>query len=420
MDARNQLLELFTPLSISDKLLVIEEFVSIFETEQQIQCKEASADLTKLMNQNTEQQVDNKVNADLEFEQIDSLIPPMIPQTTYAQTNNPEEKQNELLPRKPAICPDCNSSKTIGWGNYNGCQRYKCRGCGHTFTLNTGTVFHGIKKIEKFVDFGKTMFNGQYYSLAYLSKKHEVSKSTVFDWRHKYLSSLNSTAEDIKFSGAVEMDDVWVLFNEKGRQDKDNSRKRGGASTPGDNDMQVKVLFTVQRGGASNLSVVRSGRLCKADISRAVGKKFERDAILISDKHPSITAFAKDTQLTHKSFNASEHCKDKEIHVQTVNFMASRFKGIINTKMRGVATKYLQNYAQWFNIEERYKTLINKIVRITDEYLIGQSSWDYFINMEKTYKRFLEKYSHLQYENPVKREWKTCNWNFERIENLLL
>ena len=215
------------------------------------------------------------------------------------------------------------------------------------------------------------------------------------------------------------MDDIWIRFNEKGRKGKEEPKKRGGTTTRGDNDNQVKILFSVERGGNTDFTVVRSGRLQKKDITRTVENCFEKSAILISDRHPSIVAFGKDLEIEHKTFKADKHVGDKGIHVQTINSMASRFKTIINDKMHGVATKYLQNYADWFRIEERYKSIKNKFTNITKQYLDNQIAWDYFSNIEKIYKRFIEGYTKFEYENPVHRTWKSCNWNFSKIEATL-
>jgi len=418
MDAKVQILDLFSTLSILDKIEILEELASIFEKEQQIDSQMLRDKVAEFQNDITQTSV-NEAYIPCASIQTENIEIALATEFIGLESNNQSVKMSELAAKKVTQCPECASLKTIRWGKYKNTIRLKCNDCRHTFTENTRNVFHGIKKIDEFVDFGESMFNGQFNSLSYLSTKYEISLSTAFDWRHKYLSSMNSSGEKTRFKGKVEMDDVWVAFNEKGRKGKIKSRKRSGLDIAGDSDLQVKILFTLERGGEADMSVVRSGRLCKEDIARTVGNSFEKEALLISDKHPSISAFAKEAHIRHENFKASKHSKDKEIHVQTINNMASRFKGIINTKMRGVATKYLQNYAKWFNIEDRYKNLANKIVNITQQHLKSQLAWDYFVNIEKTYKRFLEKYSRLPYEHPSSRDWKSCNWNYEKIEKLL-
>lgn len=406
MDTKVQILKLFITLDISNKLSLLEELASLLESSEQMgeELKETEEGAI----------TDPSMKSGYNVAKVNNLI------LRDKEKTLGEESEGMLQQETATCCRECNSTKIINWGFYRNMKRHKCKDCGHTFTKQTGTVFDGIKKINEFVDYGETMFNGQYLSLTYMSNKYGICRSTSFDWRHKYLSSIAATKEETKFTKNVEMDDVWVSFNEKGRRLKNDSRKRAGLQMRGDNDKQVKVLFTVERGGNSNLTVVRSGRLTEKDIVRAVGGSFAKGAVLISDKHASIAAFAKETQLEHKSFTANEHCEGKEVHVQTINSMASRFKDKINIRMRGVATKYLQNYANWFNMEERYKGVINKMVKITGMYLENQIAWGYYVNLEKTYKRFLDKYSRLKYEHPTKRQWKSCNWNYSDIEKVLI
>jgi len=401
METKVQILELYATLNFSDKLFVLEEMTQMLEKENM------EADDTQVVTTDSQLTVGKEVKEN-----------PTI--STSAKLSSPESSILGQLQKMPEKCIECNSSELIGWGYYKGERRCKCKSCGRTFTKDTLNVSHGIQKKDEFLDFGEAMFNGQYHSLSYLSTKFGISEKTAFDWRHKYLSSISSTQEELKFKGNVEMDDVWVQFSEKGRKGIEDSRKRGGG-TPGDNDNQVKVLFSVERDGPTNFTVVRSGRLCKDDIIRAIGSdSFEKGGVLISDKHPSIGAFAKQMKIEHETFTADKHIKNKDIHVQTINNMASKFKATINGQMRGVATKYLQNYANWFRIEEQYKGVVNKIVLIIERYMENHKAWDYFSNVEKIYKRFIEKYTRLNYKNPVKREWKACNWNYPRIEKLAL
>lgn len=413
METKVQIIELFTKLQFSEKLTLLEELAQLVEEEQKIFLDSYHQEVNIAQIELSE----NSISDDIQNKGSATIIEQ---KSVQSNEKEPPAVTKKAIEKRIEMCIECQSTDIIKWGFYRGVPRCKCNDCGHTFTVNTLTLSHGIKKIEDFLDYGETMFNGQFHSLSYMSKKYEISPKTAFDWRHKYLSSVSSTQEKLRFNGQVEMDDVWVQFNEKGRKEKTDSRKRSGGKR-GDNDNQVKVLFSVERGGDSSIKVVRSGRLCKADIERTLGVDvFEQDSVLISDKHPSIVAYAKKAHVEHKTFKADKHVENKDIHVQMINNMASRFKATINNKMRGVSTKYLQNYANWFRLEERYKNVLNKIVCIVERYMTNQKAWDYFSNTEKIYGRFIEKYTRLNYEHPTKRNWKAQNWNYPRVEDLLI
>jgi len=140
------------------------------------------------------------------------------------------------------------------------------------------------------------------------------------------------------------------LYSQKGRKGLDYPRKRGGNKRVGDNDFQAKLLITSDRKSNRDLSLVRIGRLKKSDIQRKISGKFSDNNTFVSDKHASIASFAKSEGIKHVSFKASEHSAGGEYHVQNVNNQASRLKGIINHSLRGVSTKYLQSYANWFKL----------------------------------------------------------------------
>jgi transposase-like protein len=258
--------------------------------------------------------------------------------SNIGKENEIPNSENENT-EKPIRCPECESPHIIKWGTQNAQHRFRCKNCNHTFTDTTFNLKSHIHKRSEFDEYGKSMFDGQYSTLESLSEKFNICTKTAFNWRHKYLSAINIGFEKAHFSGITEIDDVWVAFNEKGREGKENHRKRGGQLKPGDNDLQVKVLFTSSRKGDTDISVVRIGRLHKKDVQRAVGGCFENDAMIVCDKHPSILAFAKAEKIECESFEAKRHVRDKVIHVQRVNNMAQRFDEIINKKMNGVATK---------------------------------------------------------------------------------
>ncbi len=274
----------------------------------------------------------------------------------YKQLSSGE--QNQLLLNLPKLnkkevpikesskitkCPYCKQTKIFKDGKPKGSQRYKCKSCNRNFSSTTGKVFSGLKKKSTFLEYKSIIIKEGLLPLKQMSLRLGISIQTSFDWRHKILSSLNRESED--FEGITEIDDLWFLYSQKGRKGLKYSRKRGGSKRKGDNNFQVKLLATMDRKQSTDLSVVRIGRLKSSDIKRKVGKKISKTAILVSDKHSSISAFAKRNNIEHINFKASDHLADSEHPVQTVNNLASRIKGKLNHTLRGVSTKYLQNYS---------------------------------------------------------------------------
>lgn len=300
-------------------------------------------------------------------------------------------------------CPYCQSKLIIKHGARDSFQRYKCKSCHKAFTSTTGTSYYHLQKKDKFEEY-KTLMEQGYIPLKKIAAKTGISIQTAFDWRHKILSNLKETNNH--FEGLTEIDDLWFLYSQKGRKGLKYSRKRGGSKRRGDNNFQVKMLITADRKTTKDLSVVRIGRLKKSDIERKVGGQFVNGSTLISDKHRSIASFAKSEGLTHVSFLAKKHTAGGDYHIQNVNNIATRLKTVVNHEFRGVSTKYLQCYANWFALLEGNKNHVD--CNNLDQALTNNNqTWNQFTNLEAIYKRFIENFSERTYRCPVKRKWKT-------------
>lgn len=343
------------------------------------------------------------------FESLDQEKRGLILKELHAvNMNNPETIKD--IPVE--TCPYCSSNLVVKNGHRGDKQRFICKVCHKTCTSSSGTSFHGIKKTDKFEEYHKLMFE-QYLPIHLIAKKIGISVQTVFDWRHKILGGLNATTQE--FSGITEIDDIWFLYSQKGRKGLKFSRKRGGSKRQGDNKYQVKLLITADRQSNKDFSVAKIGRITKSDIERKVGGKFNESCTLVSDKHRSISAFAKSENITHVNFKASKHTAGGEFHVQNVNNLATRMKSIFNHQLRGVSTKYLQNYSNWFALKEEAKFEENKDLKLRERMENNKKAWGTFTNIEGYYKNFIENQSERTYRCPTKRSWSSMLNNKEII-----
>lgn len=329
-----------------------------------------------------------------------------------------EKQKKEIyakLGEQVKFCPHCGSENYIKWGRYNDMNRFKCKNCNKTFLPTTGTAIHWSKKPNAFINFATVMFSKEFNTLKQQSKRVGISQNTAFYWRQRILISLNSKTPT--FKKATEMDDIWFHYSQKGRKGLKYSRKRSRSSHKGDNDFQSKVLITKERKSELDMSLMKIGRLNKRDLINKFMGKFTKTAILYSDKHPSIRAFSKAENINHESFKAKSHVKNKLCHVQTVNYLAGAFKDTVNKHFRGVSTKYLQNYANWFAIKEKYKNNKDGVKNMIIVCLSNLKGWDMSINIEKLYEEFLLNHSVRTYRCPTQKKWKYQNWNFENAKS---
>ncbi len=258
-------------------------------------------------------------------------------------------------------CPHCESKKLRANGKLKQVQRYVCNSCGKNFSETTGKIWYNLKKKDKMNAYLYCLLSG--YSIRKSAKQTGISIQTSFDWRHKLLTAFSSVwVED--FEGICESDEMFFLHSEKGnRKLQRKPRKRGGkASKRGISDQQVAVIATCDRTGKKDMKVAAMGRISKKDIDKVLQGKLSKVDTLCSDSHRSYAAFAKSEQVEHKKFNASkgQRVKDKVYHVQNVNNMDMRLRKWMG-KFNGVATKYLQNYLNWFLVLEKVKNSTLKL-----------------------------------------------------------
>jgi len=146
-----------------------------------------------------------------------------------------------------------------------------------------------------------------------------------------------------KLSGIIEVDEFFLAYSEKGSKKlKSNrvARKRGGDVDKRTQKEQVAILLSIGRSKhiVDGVLAVDSA----AEIKLHVAPHIIKDSVLCSDGVWAYVGIAKDANCDHKCLISSENrVQDKIYHIQTVNGVIVYFKGWVDIKMRGVATKIL-------------------------------------------------------------------------------
>ena len=273
--------------------------------------------------------------------------------------------RREQLYNKQADCPHCKERNYFKYGKDKGCQRFKCKDCGKTFTEFTGTWLDGLHKKSQAEEYIEHMIAGD--SLDNISKQMGINKKTAFDWRHKILSALDQDSGK-EMEGVVESDETFFEDSAKGNQTLDRKgRKRGKSSKTKDkknrgiSDNKAAVIVTSDRKGTLNMCVATMGRIGKEDIIRSLETPLPESSILCTDGHVSYKGFALDNRLKHVILRSDlkQFVKHGVYHIQNVNSIHNRLKKWIDNTFWGVSTKYLQNYLGWFRIKENLKESAN-------------------------------------------------------------
>ena len=254
-------------------------------------------------------------------------------------------------------CPDCDSTEIIAKGYRNAIRKYKCKACGRNFSATNNTALYRIHKKDKWEAYLQCMEDG--LSIRKAAKRVGISIQTSFDWRHKVLERLGQLHAD-KLEGIAEADEMFFMHSEKGNKNLERpARKRAGKRISQD---MVNVLVGLDRKGHLIAKNTGRGGLKRAAVNKTLSGKFAPGTILCTDGSPALTGLAKREKLAHKAIIGSKNMvlKNKAYHIQTVNAAHSQIRTNM-AKFRGVATKYLQNYLNWFVAQKLLKDKLDSI-----------------------------------------------------------
>ena len=287
-------------------------------------------------------------------ELLDSLLQEHELQGKILQDASNEVSSN----RKKKPCPHCRSTQVYKRGRQNGVQMYQCKECKKWYSETTGTPLYDIKLKSKWQSYLRCMEQGM--PIKKIAKELNICIQTSFDWRHKILSSLDQFAPN-SLSGEIECDELELPLSNKGSRTLDRApRKRSSdfkRNTENEEITVVQVVTAVERNGNKYLKAVESKRLSKEEIAKVFEGKLSKNATLITDKHPSYRAYAKDNpEINHKALLAKEHVDktDKSVHLQKVNNVHSQLRKFLRP-FNGVSSKYLQNYLNWYAYVDEIK-----------------------------------------------------------------
>jgi len=250
-------------------------------------------------------------------------------------------------------CPVCCSTHPYRWGHQAELQRFRCRVCGRTYTILSGTPLARLRHKAQWLKYSAAMIEG--LTVRASARHCGIDKNTSFRWRHRFLS-WPATIQPNVLQGVVEADETFFPYSCKGQRQLDRPAHRRGKQhhRRGTGSDQVPVLIVRDRSGAT-----ADFKLAKADskhIKPPLAARVAKDAILCSDGNPVYQSVARQLGLTHRPLNLAAGIRviAGAYHIQNVNAYDSRLKQWMR-RFHGVATKYLENYLGWHRWLERYR-----------------------------------------------------------------
>ncbi|MEJ5266451.1 MAG: hypothetical protein WHW07_01420 [Bacteroidales bacterium] len=300
-------------------------------------------------------------------------------------------------------CPHCGSKHFIKFGKYVNVSRYRCKECRRTFVPTSGSSIHYINKKEKFLRLFDMFNSGEVLTIKNISQKFGISILTAFDWRHKIFLALQLVKQD--YESVTIANKIVFNFNEKGRKRVSGRRVK----------IKQRVnLCSITDSRITEFKFINIGDSIRKDFHlRFAGRVRDRALLFFKDDE---NILIDDIKNLKKEKNIPVKIKKLEKCLKIHKYKSEEFKVFINRFMRGVSTKYLQVYANFYSFLQSLKS-------VPDYYklLEVRLAWIKYLKMEELYKDFLNKnYSPYPDYVAINRRWKSKNIRFKVDYNEML
>jgi len=268
-------------------------------------------------------------------------------------------------------CPHCGSNKICKNGFiHNKYQQFKCHNCGKNYSIRTNTIFyHSKKNIKLWQEYIELFSQGLALRKIVEKMDKKISYPTAFYWRHKILEVMKNFDNHDKLGGIVEADETYFNESQKGSRDVRGRkpRKRGFSSEyrqAGLSHNKVCVLTAIDRNKHSFNKPVCYGHIGKEQ-TMILQHRITENSILITDGEHSYKRL-KDVKLKQLKFGKPQ---SKVYHLNNINNFHSHLKKFM-IRFNGVATKYLDNYVNYFREFRDKIDTFNQLIQLQGFYRV--------------------------------------------------
>lgn len=280
-----------------------------------------------------------------------------LPAKTPRQELYVGEVRDALMPGGPA-CPRCRSARAVRYGTRGGIQRYRCEECSFHFTDLSGTILHGLRRRDLWLDFCLCMVDG--LSVRETARRLGISKNTAFAWRHRLTAALALADSESVCNGIVETAQWPIIRSFKGSRVPSGANVDNLDQTTRRNQLVYRRCHPKSRLATFVVAVDRPGRaragvvLHKERLSDTLrGMVSEKADLCARNVHASLSARMDWPGRVNwiggrkGRSNSSDRLDPGPLyHVRNARSLMYRFRYWLRS-FRGVATKYLLRYFSW-------------------------------------------------------------------------
>lgn len=286
----------------------------------------------------------------------------------FLQYSSSDPISNELKKKRQKIlrkCPHCGETEFIvGYGKYKDKQRYKCKVCKRVFTETVNTFAYWLHKPKKFCQYIDCLCGSK--SIRQCASMLGISISTSFEWRHKMLSAINEIKTE-KLSGIIELSTFQMEYSEKGTPiPKEEVDK-----------LNIPTTIVAARDKSGNMEMEIMGRgdkITEATKLFAI-RRIRKDSTICMEKSEMMQVikgmgyelYQINTKKDRLKFNASKQIyRIQEMIFEFIEWMS---------KFQRVATKYLQNYLDWYMMLDKLRNQKRPETTFLEQGILSDEAW---------------------------------------------
>lgn len=327
------------------------------------------------------------------LEYVENLLPKELTKLIHNLQNILDEKENSKSiisliihkQRENISCPKCRSFNIKKNGKYKERQLYKCKECNKKFNELTNTPFHHTRLNYKQVETAYECLVDK-LPIRTSANKIGVSTKTAFTLRFKLISCLKTIKNNEDLKGDVELDEYYLAVNLKGTRPENmprisKSRKKHGTGKSGISKHTVCITSGVDEHDHMLFKVAGSSNVTSDMIRKTIAPKIKDSTKIITDCKSSYESVAKENHWNLKQVKSKCYKDDEGNNLANINSLHAELT-LFLSNFRGVSTKHLQEYLDWF-VFSKYQNY----------------SIDYLERAEDFEKCTITKYTKIKYSN---------------------
>ena len=280
-------------------------------------------------------------------------------------TKNSNSKIISKFKTEENFCKKCGCLLHKNGKTKTGVQKYICSECKSTSSETTETIIcHSKLSFEIWSNVIDNLLNG--FSLRRIAEENNISLLTSFRLRHKVLYALKCFIKNIKLSGKIQSDEKYFSINLKGTKPQNMprySKKRTSTNSPyrGISHHKICVVSSIDENDNLLLEIVGLGRCTTDMLKKSLGLKLNNAKSINADSASAYQEFCSEYKLTLNAIPSGFH-NDGIFNISEINGIHSQLETWLS-KFRGISTRHLQEYLDWFiyifTMKKRF--LLNKI-----------------------------------------------------------